>query len=217
MAAVIFDMDGVLIDSTAVYERHWRAWAAGHGLDPEAPVAVHHGHPAVETIRLVAPHLDASGEAAAYNRTLAADASADGVVELPGARAALECLSDARGAIATSTSRLMADRWLALLRLPVPDVLVTIEDVLRGKPAPDPYLTAAKRLEVEPGRCLVFEDAPPGIAAARAAGCAVVALATTHPRDVLEEADAIVADLDAVSLQPDGPTIVASWAGRGRD
>jgi len=209
--AVIFDMDGVLIDSAAVYERHWRDWAENHGLDREAPIAVHHGHPAVETIALIAPGLDARFEAAEYNRILAEDTTADGVHVMPGARSALESLSRASWAIATSAPRAMAERWLALQALPLPGVLVAVEDVENGKPAPDPYLLAADRLGVEPSRCLVFEDAPPGVTAAKTAGCTVVALATTHADASLAAADAVVSDLGAVSLSGGPGTVVATW------
>jgi sugar-phosphatase len=213
--AVIFDMDGVLIDSAAVYERHWRDWAESHGLDREAPIAVHHGHPAAETIALVAPDLDALAEAAAYNRTLAQDPSADGVVIMPGAMAVISDLSDSAWAIATSAPREMAERWLVLLGLPLPDILVTVEDVVKGKPAPDPYLLAAERLAVSPEACIVFEDAPPGITAGKAAGCTVVALATTHAPAALAAADAIAADLSTVSIEVREKTVVR-WQDLGR-
>ncbi len=195
VAALISDMDGVLIDSGGVYDRHWERWAARQGIAPELIARVHFGLPASETIRLVAPHLDAVEEARRFNETLAGDPSAGGVLPMPGALALAAALPAHGWAIATSAPRIMAERWLAHVGLSVPRVMVTVDDVARGKPAPDPYLRAAELLGVAPGSCLVIEDAPAGIASAKAAGATVLGVLSTHVAADLAAADHLVADL----------------------
>jgi sugar-phosphatase len=208
---VIFDMDGVLLDTAGVYERHWRDWARRNGLDSEAPIAVHHGRPAMETIALVAPEKDARAEAAAFNALLAGDPDADGVSALDGAIELLQSLPAGCWAIATSAPRVMAERWLAQVGFPVPAALVTVEDVAHGKPAPDPYVRAAKLLGIAPGHCLVIEDAPAGVTSARSAGATVVAVLTTHAASDLAEADDRITDLLDLSLTADAGTVRARW------
>lgn len=190
--ALLFDLDGVLIDSDLIYERHWQAWAAQREVSFEHILSVHHGRPAIETMRIVAPHLDAVHEAERFNAVLAADRSMEGVRAFEGVAALLPRLPSGRWAIATSAPRRVAVPRLHHLGLPVPPVLVTTDDVARGKPAPDPYLQAAQGLGRAPARCLVIEDAPAGIAAARAAGAPVIALATTNAPEALQAADAVL-------------------------
>lgn len=208
--AVVCDMDGVLIDSGGIYERHWQRWATCHGVDPARIVAVHFGRPAVETIRLVAPQLDAIDEARRYNEELAADEDVGSIVALPGAARLLASLAGGRWGVATSAPRVMAERWLAAAGLP-PPVLVSIDDVAHGKPAPDPYLRAAELLGVDPRRCLVIEDAPAGITAARAAGASVLAVRTTHPSDALTEADGVTDDLTTIDVSTSTDAILVRW------
>lgn len=210
--AIIFDMDGVVIDSGDVYRRQWRRWAAEHGLDYALIAPVHPGRPPVETIRLVAPELDAAEEAARYNAALERDADASEATAMPGAVELLTGLPSERWTIATSAVRTMATRWLRAVGIPVPAALVTVEDVTRGKPAPDPYLRAAARLGVSPSRCIVVEDAPAGISAARAAGATVLAVRTTHEAHELSEADDVMASLEDVSVvEAGGGSLLASW------
>ncbi|MGD8485992.1 MAG: HAD-IA family hydrolase [Chloroflexota bacterium] len=212
VAAVIFDMDGVVIDSGDVYAQHWRSWGAQHDIDYDTQIAhVHPGRPPVETIRIVAPRLDPEAEAAAFNATLDADDSTDAVAAMPGAAALLGQLPAGRWTIATSAYRPIARQWLVHCGLPVPDALVTVDDIARGKPAPDPYLRAAELLGVEPAACLVIEDAPAGIEAAKAAGSTVLALCTTHDRKDLHLADHCAAGLWAVRAGLQGEDIVVSW------
>ena len=147
--AAIFDMDGVALDSGDVYARHWRAWGAEHGIDYDEVRSrrVHPGRPAAETVRVVAPHLDAEVEAARYNATARGGAvrSASASAPMPGAAALFAALPRGRWAIATSGARAVAGMWLRNAGLPEPSVFVTIDDVERGKPAPDPFLRCLSR------------------------------------------------------------------------
>lgn len=210
--ALILDMDGVVIDSGDIYARHWRAWGAEHGHDYDHEIArVHPGRPPVETIRIVAPELDAQAESVAFNARLDEDSGGDGVVAMPGAAALLTGLPTARWTIATSAFRGVAVDWLEHCGLPVPPALVTVEDIEHGKPAPDPYLRAAELLGFEPERCLVIEDAPAGVQAATAAGATVLAVRTTHGRADLELARYHTPGLHTISASSDAAGVVVSW------
>lgn len=197
-AAVIFDMDGTLIDSTPAVNRSWTTWATEFGVTREQ-LDGNHGVPAAAIAAKVLP-ADRVAEAVARIAALEL-ADVEGVVPLPGAVRAMAELAGVPHAIATSSTAPLAAARLAASELAPPDVLVTADDVERGKPAPDPFLLAARRLGVDPGDCLVVEDAPQGLVAARAAGCTTLAVITTTPRDELS-ADAIVPDLGAVRWQP---------------
>lgn len=188
--AVIFDIDGVLVDSTTLVERHWQEWAARHGLDFAAIMEVAHGRPSVETMRLVAPHLDAEAEAAKMDASEAGDT--DGLVRIEGAAELVLSVPERSRAVVTSGSQAIARTRLGFAGVPVPDVFITSDDVARGKPDPESHLLAAKRLGVVPEKCVVIEDAPAGIKAARAAGMRVIAVATTHAPEGLGEADVVV-------------------------
>ena len=198
-AAILFDLDGVLMDSGAAVERAWKRWAAGHGLDFAHVLAEAHGRRTEDTIRAVAPWLDVEAETRALEAGESDDT--DGVVALPGAASLLESLPPDRWAVATSGSRRLATTRLAHGGMPLPRVLVTAEDVERGKPDPQPYLAAAAALEVEPSRCLVVEDAPAGIAAGKAAGASVLAVTTTFAASALGAADYLAPSLAAVTLR----------------
>jgi sugar-phosphatase len=195
--AILFDLDGVLVDSTRYVEQQWRRWASAKGLQPEPFLRVCHGRRALETIRLAAPHLDAEAEVAAFQPDDGTEGTAIGPVE--GAAHILELLPAGSWAVATSGPRRDAIERLRRAGLPAPDVLVCAEDVLRGKPNPDVYLKAAAGLGVAPADCLVIEDAPAGVEAARAAGMKVVALTTTHRLEELR-ADACTASLAGVHV-----------------
>lgn len=195
--AVLFDLDGVLVDSTRYIEDQWRRWATAKGLAPEPFLQVCHGRRALETIRLAAPHLDAEAEVAAFTPEEGSDDYE--LVAVDGAPRLLHALPGGSWAVATSGSRAAATERLRRAGLPIPKVLICAEDVLHGKPAPDVYLTAAADLGVPPSECLVVEDAPAGIQAARAAGMVVVALTTTHRPDELK-ADAWTKSLMGVHL-----------------
>jgi len=198
--AVIFDLDGVLVDSRAVVERHWRQWATQHNLDIAEIMRVAHGRRTVETIRLVAPYLDAEVEAARLDASEALDT--DGLVKIDGAAKLVRSLPRGSWAVATSGTRDIAMPRLRYTRLPMPTVLVTADDVKQGKPDPEAYLLAAERLGVAPEWCVVVEDAPAGIEAAHAAGMRVIAVATTHVQEELEGADAVAACLSDIQILP---------------
>jgi sugar-phosphatase len=188
----------VLIDSNPISERHWQAWAERHGLPYDEIAYIHHGRPTVETMRRVAPHLDVAKEARLKETAEARDT--DGLTVYPGVEALLSQLPYDRWAIATSGTRQTATFRLRYVGLPQPTVLVTADDVQRGKPAPDPYLLAAERLGFAPCDCLVVEDAPAGVEAAKAAGARIVAVTTTNPASALSQADAIVLSISAVQV-----------------
>jgi sugar-phosphatase len=178
-AAFLFDMDGTLLSSIAAAERVWAAWARRHGLDVAAFLPTIHGQRSVETVRrLGLPGVDPQAEADAITRAEMDDV--DGIAAIAGAARFVAGLPADRWAIVTSAPRDLALRRLEAAGLPQPPLMVTAEDVERGKPAPDCFLLAARRLGVAIGDCLVFEDAPAGIAAAEAAGASLVVIGATH-------------------------------------
>ena len=189
-AAVLSDLDGVLVDSGDAVERVWREWAVERGLDPDDVGRASHGVPGRQVIERVAPELDAVAEAERVDRLHAAT----GGSPLPGAAELLATVSPL--AIVTSCSPPLAAARFAAAGLAPPPVLITSDRTERGKPFPDPYLAAASALGVDPGLCLVIEDAPAGVAAARAAGMAVWAVTTTHSVSELA-ADLVAADVRA--------------------
>jgi mannitol-1-/sugar-/sorbitol-6-phosphatase len=207
--AVIFDLDGVLIDSNPISERHWRAWAARHGIGYDLIEPVHHGRPTVETMRLVAPHLDAVFEA--DEKETAEVGDTEGLIVFEGAIRLLRSLPAQRWGIATSGRRRTATLRFAQTGLPTPLVLVTADEVVRGKPGPEPYLLAAERLGVPPARCVVIEDAPAGVASARAAGAQVIAVASTTDPAALVDADVVVASLDDLEIAQEGEALRVRW------
>lgn len=195
--AVLFDNDGTLADSRGAVERSWRAWAELHDVD-FAAFGNFHGVTSRGIVERVAPHLDADAATAEIDRLELQDT--DGVVALPGAADALAAVGE-RAAIVTSAGRELADLRLGAAGLTPPQVVVTADDISRGKPDPEPYLTAARLLGVDPGRCLVVEDATAGIAAGRSAGAATLAVLTTSTREELGEADHVVDSLTDVRFE----------------
>ena len=201
-SAILFDLDGVLCDSTGAVDREWREWARRKGVDPEAVMAVAHGVRTIEVIRQVAPHLDAEAEADAIENDEASDQA--GVSVMPGAAELVRSIPRGRWAVVTSGSRLLAGARLPFCGLPVPDVLVTSDDVTNGKPHPEPYLKGANGLGFNPAECLVIEDAPAGIQAARAAGMKVIGITSTYAPEALQQADAVVARLAQIQVTSNG-------------
>ena len=194
--AVLSDMDGVLVDSWTAIKRTWTRFAHRHGLDPEVVLAASHGVPTIDVIRTVAPHLDASAEAAAVEREQIEEV--EGLRPLPGARELVASLPAGRFAVVTSASRKLAESRLRAAGLPVPDVLVSSDDVEHGKPSPAGYLRAACLLGVDPAHSVVLEDAPAGVEAGVAAGMTVIGVLTTNPASALREAHSRVPDLAAL-------------------
>jgi sugar-phosphatase len=207
--AILFDLDGVLVDSTACVERHWRMWAQRHGLDAEYILADSHGRRTIDTIRAVAPELATEDEAARLEQAGALDTV--GIVATPGAAELLAALQSVPWAVVTSGSRLMATTRLRFTELPFPQVLITADDVEQGKPAPEGYLKAANLLGINPQDCIVIEDAPPGIEAGRAAQATVIGVATTYPPTALREASLCIPNLTsltATTYQTDQQTMI---------
>ncbi len=194
----MFDLDGVLVDSSPSIERTWRIWAGRHGLDAARIVEFAYGRRSEETLRAFASHLDADAEARELERIELDDAA--NVLKVEGASDLLAALPAERLAIVTSGTRAIATARMRHTGLPVPRVVVSADDVKNGKPDPECYLKAAELLSVAPESCVVVEDAPPGIRAARSAGMAVVAVATTHPDSELSEADAVARALNDLRL-----------------
>ena len=188
--AIIFDFDGVLVDSNPIAERHWSMWAKKHGIPESDVLSIHHGRPTVETIRAVAPSMDAAAEALKKETAEADDT--DGLTKYAGADEIISVLPAGMWGIATSGTRRTATNRLKFVGLPEPRVLVTADDVQNGKPDPEPYLLAANKMGVSPADSVVIEDAPAGISSAKNAGAFVIAVATTNANDALQEADLIV-------------------------
>lgn len=206
--AFLFDLDGVLVDSRAVVERTWRRWALRHAIDPDRLLRVAHGRRTRDTLGAVAPQLDVDPEVAWLDAAELEDV--EGITAVRGALPLLSRLPSTAWAVVTSAGRALAQRRLAAAGLPLPAVLVSSEDVVSGKPAPDGYRLAMERLGRRPTACLAFEDAPPGLQAARTAGLRVVALTTTHAGDELREADALTPDLAALTVRADGDGFVVT-------
>ena len=204
--AILFDLDGTLVDSTAAVVEQWAVWAARHSIPLESVLAISHGVPATETMRRLAPHIDIAAEAAEHVR--AEERNTSGVVAVGGARPLLSSLPPERWAIVTSCPRGLALARLRATGMPEPAHMVVAEDITKGKPDPEPYLKGAARLGVAPADCLVFEDAPAGIASARSAGMQVVGITTTFDREKLA-CPLVLPDFSAVhaTALPDGLTV----------
>jgi len=197
-SAILFDLDGVLCDSTQAVDREWREWGARMGVDGDAIMAISHGVRTVEVIRRVAPHLDAEAEAAAIENHEAHDQR--GVVVMPGAVELVQSIPAGRWGVVTSGSRLLAANRLRDCGVPAPEVMVTSDDVVNGKPHPEPYLKGAALLGFRPEECLVIEDAPAGIASAKAGGMKVIGLGSTYGAERLKGADAVVSGLKQIQI-----------------
>jgi sugar-phosphatase len=200
--ALLFDMDGVLVDSTPAVARVWTIWARERGLDPETVVKIAHGRPSITTIRELLPHADHEAEDREVERCEIADV--EGVVPLPGAMELLQALPLDRWAIVTSCTRQLAGVRIAAAGLPNPKHLITATDVKNGKPDPEPYLKGAEILGVLANECIVVEDAPAGVRAGKAAGARVIALRTTAEDAELANAGAnwIIDDCRSISVAP---------------
>lgn len=197
--AVIFDLDGVLIDSDAAIERRWREWAEEHDIPFKDVEAVYHGRPMIEVIEEVAPDLDPEAEIDRMRDVMTA--APEYVRAFDGVKDILDNLPPERWAIATSARRRTATNRLDHVGLPTPNVFITADDVTRGKPAPDAYELAAERLQVEPSDCIVFEDAASGVEAARRAGTRVIGVATSTDPEALSEADAVIPSMSTVDIE----------------
>ena len=196
--ALLFDLDGVLADTTELVERSWREWAESRGLDTDFASHVH-GRPTLEVVSDVAPDLDPRAEADDVEQR--EEEGLDGITAVAGALDLVASLPASSWAVVTSGNKSQAAARLEAIDLEPPEVVITSDDIDKGKPHPDPYLSAARRLGVSPQECVVFEDAPAGIAAARAAGMASIAVTTTMGPEALEAADHVVSSLRQVRVE----------------
>jgi sugar-phosphatase len=207
--SILFDLDGVLVDSTLAVERVWRRWAEEHHLDPERVMEHAHGRRTIETVRIVAPHLNADKENLKVEQMEIQDK--EGIVAIPGAARLLNSLPRERYAVVTSATRALATARLQYAGLFVPERLITADDVAEGKPSPQPYLKGAALLGFAPGDCLVFEDTPAGIQSGKAAGMKVIALSTTYPPKELGKADAILNSLEPIKVRLQDAKLDIQW------
>jgi mannitol-1-/sugar-/sorbitol-6-phosphatase len=197
-AAILFDLDGVLVDSTGSVTRQWQRWAEEQNLDPQKVVEIAHGVRTIEIVRKLAPHLEAEAEVVRLEKREADDHL--GVAVMPGAAELLKAIPEGRWCVVTSGTRYLATSRLELANLPTPKVLVSADDVSRGKPDPEPYLMGARLLKMNPAECLVIEDAPAGIRAAHAGGMKAIGITSTYPASALQEADAVVQKLTQIKV-----------------
>ncbi|MGP3990153.1 HAD-IA family hydrolase [Streptomyces sp. 3N207] len=210
---ILFDLDGVLVDSMGLIERILREWAAGHGLDGDKAVALSHGRRDIDVVRLIAPHLDADAETRRIVEREERDFT--GLTATPGAARLLEALPPGAWGIVTSGTRAVAQGRLAAAGLPQPTHLVAADDIQHGKPHPEGYLAAAELLGAAPARCVVVEDAPAGVRAAHAAGMRCIGVGRA-----LDDVDALlstrVEDLRSVHAECDLDGLLLRFSARTR-
>jgi len=214
--AILFDMDGTLVDSKAGVEGAWEVFAASYPhIDVHQILSSSHGVRTIENLRIhcgITDPEELEKEAERFEKAIVTSSTANGrpgILLLPGVKAAMDELASARSlptpkwAICTSATRYYASTALSVAGVPVPDVFVVAEDVERGKPYPDPYLLGAEKCGVKPENCVVFEDAPAGVRSGQAAGCKTVGLLTSHTRQQMEAAkpDFLVQDMSCVTFK----------------
>jgi sugar-phosphatase len=204
VSAILFDMDGVLVNSKPAIDRVRTKWAVRRGLDVQTVLDIPHGQKTSEAFAKIAPHLDMREEVAWLDAEEERDLS--GITAIPGAPSLLGALAPDEWALVTSSGRTLAPRRLEAAGLPLPHMMVSGERVKHGKPDPEGYLLGAMLLGLNPEQCVVFEDAPAGIAAGIAAGMRVVGVATTYARADLEQLGcaSIVTDLRDVAVERNG-------------
>ena len=214
--AFLFDMDGVLIDSTPAVARVWRRWAIEHGFSPEEVVHRAHGRPSIATIRDYLPHADHELENREVERREIEDL--EGVVALPGAQDLLSSIPQDRWTIVTSATRALAEVRLGEAGLPIPKRWISADDITHGKPHPEPYLKAASVLGFVAADCLVVEDVPSGVRSGKGAGARVIAYRTTETDEHLlaAGADWIVDNSNKISVRVNGRELIASLSDRQR-
>ena len=205
--AVLFDLDGVLIDSTRAVARVWHGWAVEHGFDPDEVVARAHGRPSLTTVKEYLPDSNHAAENREVERREMEDL--EGVVLLPGSSRLLTELPPDRWTIVTSCTRPLAETRLWAAGLPIPKLMITSNDITNGKPHPDPYLKGASALGFSPTDCVVVEDVPAGIRAGKASGARVIAFRTTvkDPELVAAGADWVLNNCDAISVGSKNPDL----------
>jgi mannitol-1-/sugar-/sorbitol-6-phosphatase len=197
-SAILFDLDGVLVDSTPAIVEVWTAWSLENGIAPARTLETIHGRRTKEVLRILTPHLDI--ERVAHQIEHDITYREGGTIAIPGAAHLLNSLPRDRWCIVTSGMGQFARPRLQAAGLPVPEVLVSADDVANGKPHPEPYLQGAGLLGVAPQKCLVIEDAINGIRAGHAGGMKAIGLTTTYAAEELREADAVAKSLEGVSV-----------------
>jgi sugar-phosphatase len=199
-------MDGILISSLGSVERSWSAWAILRGLEPADALRIAHGRRAIETVARLRPDLDSEAELKVIEDLEVADN--EGLTVLPGVLDLLSALPKDRWTVVTSATERLARVRLAAGGVPVPQRLVTANQVTRGKPHPEPFLAGAALLGLRPEACVVFEDSSSGAQAGRAAGCTVIATTFSHPVESLDAAHYLVRDLTDVRVEVTGEGLV---------
>jgi sugar-phosphatase len=209
-AALLFDMDGVLIDSTPAVARVWHQWAVEHGFNPEEVIRSAHGRPSIATIRQFLP--DANHEAENHEVERREIEDLEGIVTLPGAQRLLTSLPRDRWTIVTSATRALAEVRLRVADLPLPERWISADDITHGKPDPEPYLKAASVLGFAPSDCVVVEDVPSGIRSGKSANARVIALRSTDGDENLRAAGAdwILDDCSKISARADKKGLIVT-------
>jgi mannitol-1-/sugar-/sorbitol-6-phosphatase len=205
--ALLFDMDGVLINSIPAVERVWSRWADARGFNVHEVLRYAHGRPSIATLRDLLPEADHEAENRIIEKAEIDDV--EGIVPLPGVCDLLAALPHHRWAIVTSCTRALAEVRIRAAGLPIPRLFITSNDITHGKPHPEPYLKGAVGLGFAPEQCIVVEDALAGIASGRNAGSRVLAFTTTATIDDLVVAgpDWIVKDCSAIHLEATAPQL----------
>jgi mannitol-1-/sugar-/sorbitol-6-phosphatase len=206
---LLFDMDGILISSLGSVERSWTKWANLRGIDPAYACRMAHGCRSIETVALLRPDLDPQAENDMIEGMEIADT--EGITVLPGVLELLTSLPRDRWTVVTSATEPLARVRLAAGGIPVPERIITADDVTDGKPHPAPYLAGAALLGFEPEECVVFEDAESGSKAGRAAGCTVIATTFSHSIESLSAAHYLVPDLTGIRAEADPDSIGLSF------
>ena len=199
--AVLFDMDGTLVDSTGVVERAWSWWAKRHDIPLEAVLSFSHGRPTIATMEHFLPGREYAQDLDEMERY--EETEFEGIVAVPGAMQVVGALQKHPWAIVTSAWRKLAEARVKAAGLPLPKVIVPADEIRNGKPDPEGFLRAAELLEVPPEECLVFEDTRPGIEAGMNAGMQVVAILTTVPASQLRHRP-LIRDFRDVAIRPEG-------------
>ena len=197
--AILFDLDGVLVDSQRAVELVWREWGRLRNRNPEPFIAMAHGRRTSETLRMVAPELDAQAEAAVLDRM--EEECTEGLKPGRGALDLVRGIPLGRWGVVTSGHRHVATLRLTSVGIPIPPVLITGDQVRRGKPDPEPYREGVRAIGYAASECIVIEDASPGIVSARDAGVRVIALRTTYNSNDLGSAEAVVDDLTQLRVE----------------
>jgi mannitol-1-/sugar-/sorbitol-6-phosphatase len=210
--AMLFDLDGVLIDSTRVVARVWHRWAVEHGFDPDEVIARAHGRPSLSTVSEFLPNADHAAENREVERREMNDL--EGVVLLPGAAQLLDQLTPDRWTIVTSCTRPLAEIRLRAAGLPIPERMITSSDIRNGKPHPEPYLKGASVLGFSADECVVVEDVPAGIRAGKASGARVIAIRTTvkDPELLSAGADWLLNNCSDISVAKKSPDLTLALA-----